>query len=46
MCAGAGKCICQNACFDSHCLTTLGFSLLHSFSFVMAFLPFQRLLGW
>ena len=35
--AGAGKCTCQNACQDSDCLMTLGFSLLSSFSLVMAF---------
>ena len=43
---GGGKYTFQNACRDNHCLITLGFSPLSSFSFLMAFCPFQRLLGW
>ena len=34
MLLGAGKCTCQNACRDNHCLTALGFSPLSSFSFL------------
>ena len=46
MLLGAGKCTCQNACRDNYCLTALGFSPLSAFSFLTAFCPFQRLLGW
>ena len=44
MLLGAGKCTCQNAHLDNHCLTVLGFSLLSSFSFFNSFLSFPKML--
>ena len=44
MLLGAGKCTCQNACLDNHCLTALGFSPLSSFSFFNSFLSFPKMI--
>ena len=41
---GAGKCTCQNACLDNHCLTVLGFSPLSSFNFLKNFLSFLKMI--
>ena len=43
MLLGAGKCTCQNACRDNHCLIALGFSLLYSANFFLAFSKMIRL---
>ena len=43
MLLGAGKCTCQNACLDNHCLNALGFSPLSSLVF-NSFLTFSKMI--